>query len=59
MAARQPGSTRLAIAHFTATDRMPEAAKCERGKRNGDGGVPHFIGVPIDNLVRDGLEEHP
>jgi hypothetical protein len=26
---------------------------------NGDGGAPQFIGVPIDNLVRDGLEEHP
>ncbi len=39
--------------------RTPDADEGERGKRNGDGGAPQFIGVPIDNLVRDGLEEHP
>jgi len=38
---------------------MPGADEGERGKRNEDGGAPQFIGVPIDNLVRDGLEEHP
>jgi hypothetical protein len=38
---------------------MPDAYGSERGKRNGDGGAPQFIGVPIDSLVRDGLEEHP
>jgi hypothetical protein len=38
---------------------MPALHGSERGKRNGDGGAPQFIGVPIDNLVRDGLEEHP
>ena len=31
----------------------------ESGKRNGDGGVPPFIGASIDSLVRDGLEKHP
>ena len=60
MAARQPGrSPRLAIALPIVAGRMPDADEGERGKRNGDGGAPQFIGVPIDNLVRDGLEEHP
>ena len=31
----------------------------ESGKRNGDGGIPQFIGASIDSLVRDGLEKHP
>ena len=60
MAARQPGKKpRLAIALPIIAGRTPALHGSERGKRNGDGGDPQFIGVPIDNLVRDGLEEHP
>jgi len=58
MAARQP-ETRLAIACLTISDRMSDAARHEIGKRNGDGGIPQFIGGPIDSLVRDSLEDHP
>ena len=48
MAARQPGWTPgLAIAHFFALTRTVSASKCESGKRNGDGGAPHLIDVPI------------
>ena len=55
-ARQNPGSR----SHFQSTPAECQALHgSERGKRNGDGGAPQFIGVPIDNLVRDGLEEHP
>jgi hypothetical protein len=60
MAARQPvHKTRLAIAHFYVPTRMAGTSKCEIGKRNGDGGIPQFIGASITDLVRDPLETHP
>ncbi len=58
MAARQP-ETRLAIARFHAPTHMVDASKRETGKRNGDGGIPQFIGASIMNLVRASLETHP
>jgi len=38
---------------------MVDASKRETGKRNGDGGIPQFIGASIMNLVRASLETHP
>jgi hypothetical protein len=38
---------------------MPNADEREIGKRNGDGGIPQFIGASIMNLVRASLETHP
>jgi hypothetical protein len=58
MAARQP-ETRLAIARFAAPTRTVGASKREIGKRNGDGGIPQFIGASITTLVREPLETHP
>jgi hypothetical protein len=60
MAARQPDrKSRLAIALFFAPTRMADAPKSETGKRNEDGGEPHFIGTSIEDLVRDPLETYP
>jgi hypothetical protein len=38
---------------------MPNALEREIGKRNEDGGEPHFIGTSITNLVRALLETYP
>ncbi len=60
MAARQPvHKTRLAIACLTDPDQTSGPERHEKGKRNGDGGIPQFIGASIMNLVRASLETHP
>jgi hypothetical protein len=38
---------------------MSDAVRHEIGKRNEDGGEPHFIGTSITNLVRALLETYP
>ena len=51
-----------AQARDRVTNTSTQTGRCvddESGKRNGDGGIPQFIGASIDSLVRDGLEKHP
>ena len=52
---QRPGSR----SHASQARPVSGAARHEIGKRNEDGGEPHFIGTSITNLVRALLETYP